>query len=177
MSHSQPKSMPLGATPGKLALIAVLAVVMMGVVISNWPSAAAPPVEESALETPPPVEAATTDSSIQAQPSAPAGPFGEFAEDRHWPELPIKEVTKFDPFAESPWAAPPKQASDEGSGPAYSQEQINELLAAKNAIIFVAGDRRVARIGDEEFQIGDILGHYKITDITPKGVVLSEVSE
>jgi hypothetical protein len=166
--------MPLGATPGKLALIAVLAIVMIGVIASNWPSAAAPPVDETAAEPQPPVAAATTEASPQTQPAVPAGPFGEFAADQHWPELPITEVTKYDPFAEAHWAAPPKPVESAESGPAYNEEQINELLAAKNAIIFVSGDKRVARIGEQEFQVGDVLGHYKITDITPKGVVLSE---
>jgi hypothetical protein len=171
---SQKQTMKVGATPGKLALIGILAVVMVIVIASNWPSAAAPLADETPLaaepsaQAPPAASEATTDSPE----ASPASPFGEFAEDRHWPELPLKEVTEFDPFAISKWAAP--SVGVDGA-PALNETQINELLAAENAIIFVSGDKRIARIGDQEFQVGDVLGRFKITDISSKGVVLSEV--
>jgi hypothetical protein len=173
MSQKQP--LKVGATPGKLALIGVLAVVLVGVIASNWPSADAPPVDAAAVSAnptsvtaPPPPTKGATDTKETGSTS----PFGEFAEDRHWPEFPVQEAAAFDPFEISKWAAPP--ASVDG-GPAYNQEQFNELLAAENAIIFVAGDKRIARIGDQEFQIGDVFGRFKITEISSKGVVLSEV--
>ena len=171
MSQKQPTK--VGATPGKLALIGILAVVMVSVIASNWPSAAAPLEDETALAAAPsgPVPPAASQTTTDTPDASPASPFGEFAEDHHWPELPLKEVTEFDPFAVSKWAAPPTSVD---GGPAYNQEQINELLAAENAIIFVSGDNRIARIGEQEFHVGDVLGRFKITDISSKGVVLSE---
>jgi hypothetical protein len=173
MSHSQQPRLPLGATPGKLALIVVLAVVMVAVIASNWPSAAAPPMDETetAAEPQTPTPDASSSATTETQPAASASPFGKFAEDRHWPEPPLNEVTEFDPLAASDWARPPSAALD--GGPVYNEQQINELLA-KNAIIFVAGDKRIARIGDQEFQVGDVIGRYTISDISAKGVVLSE---
>jgi hypothetical protein len=70
----------------------------------------------------------------------------------------------------SEWMAPPADAGETAS----SEEQIDDLLAAQSAIIFVAGDKRIARIGEKEFQVGDVLGRYTISDITAKGVLLSE---
>ena len=51
MSQKQP--LKVGATPGKLALIGILAVVMVIVIASNWPSAAAPLADETALAAEP----------------------------------------------------------------------------------------------------------------------------
>ena len=48
------------------------------------------------------------------------------------------------------------------------------LLAAENAIILVSGDKRIARVGEHEYQVGDVIGRYKISEISSKGVVLSE---
>ena len=78
-----------------------------------------------------------------------------------------------DPFAMSAWAAPAQ--SDSAGDEAFNENQINELLSSKDAIIFMAGDKRVARIGKQEFRVGDTVGHYRISDITSQGVVLSEV--
>lgn len=171
---SQKQRTKVGATPGKLALIGVLAVVMVIVIASNWPSGAAPPVADAEItaEPPGPGEAAVSALTTDTQEAAPAGPFGEFAEDHHWPELPLKEVTEFDPFAVSAWAAP---AAAAGEGAENDEEQILALLAAENAIILVSGDRRIARVGDQEYQVGDVIGRYQISEISSKGVVLSEV--
>ncbi|HEX6963190.1 MAG TPA: hypothetical protein VF175_15090 [Lacipirellula sp.] len=162
----------LGATPGKLALIAVLALVLVGVIASNWTSGGGPPATKPAASAKPAqaVESAAAPAATPAAKPA-AGPFGEFAEDGDWPELPRSEITKFDPMMKAAWAKPAVTAE----GDVVSDVQISELLAAKNAIIFMAGDKRVARIGDNEYQIGDVIGRYQISDITSRGVVLSEV--
>ncbi len=166
------KRLKVGATPGKLALIGVLALAMVIVIASNWPSAPALPVDVAATAPTPNGLPPTTEGIPNTQEAAPAGPFGQFAEDRNWPELPLHEVTAFDPFATSAWAAPLAAAAE---GPAYNQEQINELFAAENAIILVAGDKRIASIGDREYKIGDVIGRFRISDISSRGVVLSEV--
>jgi hypothetical protein len=171
MSENQQAGLKLGATPGKLAVVGVLALVMIGVIASNWPSDEAAPVAdtvEAAAEAP--VATVAESSAAPAADAAAAGPFGEFAVDRHWPERAVKEVAGFDPLAASEWIKPPAAES----GPVVSEQQINELLAAENAIIFVAGDKRIARIGDQVFQVGDVVGRYIISDITAKGVVLDE---
>lgn len=162
------RSSQLGATPGKLALVGVLAVVMIAVVASNWTGAPTPPAEPPAVAAAPLSESLPTPAT---PPTAPAGPFGEFAQDAHWPETPVQEVTEFDPFAPAKWAVVPAAT---GEAAAHDEEQINELLAAENAIIFVAGNKRLARIGEHDYQIGDVIGRFQISDISAQGVTLSE---
>jgi hypothetical protein len=169
MSRPAPKKN--GATPGKLALIAVLALVLVGVIATNWPAAPEAPADEPKTARRTPAAPTVVNSEQQTQPATSAGPFGEFAEDSHWQELPLRQVTSFDPLATAEWAKLPELAAD---GTVRTETQINELLAAKEAIIFVSGDKRVARIGDQEFQVGDRVGRYRISDISSRGVVLSE---
>lgn len=169
---SQPR-VNVGATPGKLALVGVLAVVMVIVIASNWPSAAAPPDADATLaaEPPGPGVVATSAVTTNLQEPVPVGPFGEFAEDHHWPELSMKEVTAIDPLAVSAWAVPLAAASEQSLD---EQEQVEALISGENAIILVSGDKRIARIGDREYQVGDVVGHLQISEISAKGVVLSE---
>lgn len=164
----------LGATPGKLALIGVLAVALMAVIASNWPAekparALASTADDTRRG---PATEADGRSSGTPQSDQSDDPFGEFATDDNWSAPPLWEVTRFDPLAAPEWATPP-QAN--GEGDVLTQEQMEELLAAQNAIIFMSGETRVARIGDREFKVGDIIGHYKISEISSQGVVLSEV--
>jgi len=174
----------VGASPAKLALIGILGLVLVMVVWSNWPQSAARPEQSPASDelntesltqgttsTAPRVPAAVSPAATGGASGGPASPFGEFATDDSWPEMPLKEVTKFDPFATAAWAIPPEADKVEQ---AYNEEQIKELLSAENAIIFTAGDVRVARIGTQEFRVGDIIGGFKISDISSRGVVLSE---
>jgi hypothetical protein len=168
--REQPRSR-IGATPAKLALIAVLAIALVVVVASNWPQASATLPSAAEAETQQTTTTPATPGTPEAPPSVPASPFGAFAEDKDWPAVPLKDVTKFDPFATAAWAIPPEVEQQERQ---YNEDQIKELLHAENAIIFVAGDQRVARIGSKEFRVGDVIGHFKITDISSRGVVLSE---
>jgi hypothetical protein len=170
---SRPAPNKLGATPGKLALIAVLALVLVGVIASNWPTAPEAPAEElqATRRLPTRPAAAANGQPNSNEPATPAGPFGEFAEDGHWPELPLRQVTSFDPLATAAWAKPAEATAE---ATVRTETQVNELLAAKEAIIFVSGDKQIARIGDKEFQVGDRLGRYLISEISPRGVVLSE---
>jgi hypothetical protein len=177
---SQQPRLPVGATPGKLALMGVLAIALIVVVTKNWPGKT-----ESAEEAPeePSLETTTTTEPTTAAPApapvattsmaAPASPFGEFAADEHWPEPPLKEVTKYDPFATAAWAIAAQTTSPAKN--ADKEKQIGELLAAKDVLIFMTGETRVARIGNQEFRVGDTVGRFKISDITSQGVVLSEV--
>jgi hypothetical protein len=177
MSRQQARHVA-GATPAKLALIGILTLVLIGVVASNWPKSAATD-EAEAAETG--TSAASPDAAAPAvsatgapadQTETPTSPFGEFVTDDNWPETPLGEVTKFDPLAVSDWALPPEAQQ---KAEKYDAVQIKELLKAENAIIFMAGDTRVARIGTREFRVGDVVGGFKISDISSRGVVLSEV--
>jgi hypothetical protein len=173
----------VGATPAKLALVGVLALVLVGVVASNFSGGEAPPTAASsqdavapeAVEPTTAADPATAPSEAAPEPDA-KNPFGKFAVEDRWPKTPLKDAARFDPFAPAPWAAVPEEVVD-AEAAEDGAKKLDELRNAENAIIFMAGDTRRALIGEQEFQIGDVIGRFKIADITPLGVVLSEVDE
>jgi hypothetical protein len=152
-----------GATKGQLVLIAILGVVLVAVVASNFSSDDAP---QLALTTP--------DERPAAVPLAPGAtpgvpnqtPFGEYAVDQNWPRVPVEDVVKFDPLADGKADAP--------VAPVYNAEEIDELRKAQDAIIFMTGGETVARIGSKEFHVGDIVGGLEIREISSAGIVLGE---
>src|SRR4051812_12716202 len=164
MTTSEQPPKKAGATPAKLAIIGVLAIVLIGVIAKNFSSEAAEPlaprkltaVESAAAAGQKPAAQAAGQASANAvaatTAAGPDNPFGEFAADEGWPQPPLKDVIKYDPFAPAEWAAAAKKDSAEDE--ALSEKQINELLSSKDAIIFMAGDKRVARIGKQEFRVG-----------------------
>jgi hypothetical protein len=176
---AQPRD-KVGATPAKLALVGVLALVLVGVLASNFsgdetPSTTAASSPDAASEA---AEATTSADPATAPSAAPASdaknPFGEFADEDRWPDTPLKDAARFDPFAPAPWAAVKIEVAD-AEAAEDGERKLEELRNAENAIIFMAGDTRRALIGQQEYQVGDVIGRFKIADITPSGVVLSEV--
>jgi hypothetical protein len=176
----------IGATRGKLALIGLLAVALAGVVAANFRGgdaiASAAPAEavgtEVAAAQPAavaPVRSAPTSPAASTIPASadakPATPFGEFAVDADWPDYSIDELVRFDPFAAPAWNAP-AAAADGGEG--AQSASLQQLQEAQNAIILVSGNERVARIGTQEYRVGDKVGPYLITGISSAGIVLSE---
>lgn len=162
----------IGATPAKLAVVGVLAIVLVGVLASNWTGAAA----ESAAPESSPEDADAEEVIAETMPkgAAATSPFGEFAVDEIWPNLPLTIATKFDPLATAAWAAPAPDIEAIAERQ-HGEEQLKELRNAQNAIIITSGERRMARIGEHEFQVGDVVGGFRITDISSAGVVLSEI--
>jgi len=165
MSGAKIKS--AGATRGQLALVGVLALILVGVIGSNLRGSA----EEPAALVP----AAVTATSEPAQPGLIAGkptvndsPFGDFAVDADWPEPSLEQLINFDPFA------PPASAVAVEPGIDSTDDSLRNLSEAKDAIIFVTGDQRVARIGETEYHVGDAVGRFRITEISSAGIVLSE---
>jgi uncharacterized protein YdeI (BOF family) len=163
----------VGATRSKLALVAVLALILAWVLASNFRGEAV----EAAPE--PPVIAAAaapqaSPASVSRSPDqrdAKASPFAEFAIDDDWPEVPLEQLVRFDPLKKPEWLAP-SPASDEATAEA-NEQTIQDLQNATNAIIFVSGGERVAHIGSHEYRVGDMVGDYLITDISSAGIVLS----
>ncbi len=163
----------VGATRGKLALAAVLAVVLAWVLASNFrgePVEAAP--EPSVMDAAAVSPQAPPDPAGAPSPSdAKASPFAEFAADNDWPEVSLERLVRFDPLKQPEWLAPPR-AADEATA-RETEQTIQDLQQATNAIIFVSGGERVAHIGAHEYRVGDMVGEYRITDISSAGIVLS----
>jgi hypothetical protein len=178
-----------GATPGKLAVVGLLAVVLVGVVWKNFfagggekltprvdkerPQLAASAPAPAATPTTPATSASASKGAAgsNAAAASEANPFGDFAVDQNWREPTLGEITKHDPFAAATWAGAQAESAEDV---ALTEKRINELMESKDAIIFMAGGTRVARIGKQEFRVGDRLGRYTISAITSQGVVLSE---
>jgi hypothetical protein len=167
-----PKRDRVGATRGKLALVGVLAVVLVYVLASNFGGASP--------EAVPAADAASPEQAIPgAAASAPvavagASPFGEFAEDHDWPKPSLDKLISFDPLGAPPWIAVVERV-EIGSGESDAKS-LEELRNAASAIIFIADGQRVARIGSQNYRVGDLVGPYQITEITSAGIVLGEPS-
>ena len=162
----------VGATPAKVVLVCLLACVLLAVIVANRQSASAEG-ETAALP------ASLNEGASSIHPLAPADPagsdkwqshFGEFAYEEVWPEAPLSEATKVDPLAAPSWAIAHEQSEEK-----FDEAQIKELFASQNTIIFMSGRRRIARVGTQEFEVGDTIGQFKITDISAHGVALSEI--
>lgn len=162
----------VGATRGKLALVAVLAVILAWVLASNFRGEAvesAPEPTETAAAAAP---QAAPDSAGNLSPSdAKASPLAEFAADNDWPEVSLEQLVRFDPLKRPDWLAPPPAA--DAATVQGAEQTIQDLQQATNAIIFVSGGQRVAHIGSREYRVGDMVGEYLITDISSAGIVLS----
>jgi hypothetical protein len=167
----QPRKKP-ATTPAQLALVGILSLVLIGVLASQWSGAEAPVSEAPRQPAAKPSAPAPKEETNKA--SRPQGPFGEFAADEPWAEATLEDAVKFDPLATPKWAnpAPDVEAAAERK---HGEEKLNELRNAQNTIIITAGDKKIARIGEHEFQVGDTVGGFRITEISSEGVVLSEV--
>ena len=170
---SKPRN-KVGATPAKLALVGLLSIVLIAVLAPKFMGGPAPAAVAEA-ETPSDANSGVElETEIASPTTAAASPFGAFASDPSWPQMKIEEITKFDPLATAAWAAPAPDVAATAERE-HGEEQLNQLRNAQNAIIITAGEKRIARIGEYEFQVGDTVGEFKITDITSAGVVLSKI--
>jgi hypothetical protein len=164
----------VGATRGKLALVGVLALVLVYVLISNLSAmggAAALQTGETAAPTHATADAVKED--LVAPAPVGANPFGGFAEDRNWPRASLDKVTSFDPLAAPDWLAPAERVATTDAEQSETNT-LEELRSAASAIIIVADGHRIARIGSQDYHVGDFVGPYQITDISSAGIVLSE---
>jgi len=195
----------IGATPGKLALVGVLAVALITVIASQLSNSTAAPqlarraptlVRKQSNQTTTPNQPNNSSSkTIQAQTrlsqskSSPNS-VERTSESPTWPDLPLETIVAADPFATPPWL---KQArTDTQVGPTDNQLATEEARRAQKAqkaqalkklqeqgitIVVIAADDKRATIGKQTVRIGDHIEGFVITDITKQGVVLSEFEQ
>jgi hypothetical protein len=167
----------IGATRGKLALVGLLAMVLVYVLWSNFAGSQEhlAITEPGSMPVVPPAVVSPSPSASKTQPEVTPGtsPFGAFAVDGSWPEPDLEVLVKFDPLSAPPWMGVVEQLDEGPCDDEAQSKSLEELQKAQNAIIFMSGKQRVARIGGEDYRIGDMVGHYKITDISSAGIVLS----
>jgi len=177
-----PESSKLSATPGKLALIGVLAVVLVvvlavqfGGVLGAKPSADGDPGPEG------PKPAPSWQLSEQS-----ARPCRELAggqdAPRPWPQLELADVSAYDPFALRTSVAKPAEppvTTGQRERDRAQQEQLLEQLREKGVQAVIGGSRRgnAAVIGSEIVRVGDALGEFRVVGIGADGVVLERPAE
>ncbi|MCA9230680.1 MAG: hypothetical protein KDA57_08510 [Planctomycetales bacterium] len=180
-----------GATPAKLALVAVLAIVLVTVIVVQLPE------NQPALE---PAQAHSTASANQPNQQINGKPIQEkpnqeLSKDpdtkrptgpREWPELSIDGAIAFDPLAAPEWLVAAMEANDDSGvrnrfvsevqRQARNAEVLAQLREQGTSIVVITntGEKR-ATIGEQSLRIGDQIEGFQITDITKQGVVLSEV--
>lgn len=173
-----PKSSKSGATPGKLALIAVLAVVLVVVLAVQFGGsfgAGRPAEREERRGESREQRAASGESSpLVTHHSPPATPYSS----RPWPKLELADVTDFDPFAAPKPAPEPSETLAATVESAAAQEEQDAAFLEQlrqegvQAVIGSAHNGRAALIGSQIVRVGDVLGGFRVVGIEPDGVVL-----
>jgi len=164
----------IGATPGKLALVATLAVVLVAVIVSQLPGESDP--EANALRR------AGASASLKKGPArsdkkdpALAGKNQQRQDKQIWPELALEEALAHDPFAKPAWLS---GGVEEETKPEVDLSREKSLVLQKMqqegaSIVVISDKNKVAEIGAQWLRVGDVVDGYLITDITPEGVVLT----
>lgn len=160
-----------GATPGKLVLIGVLALVLAYVIISQLPSRKSAPVSLT-VEPPPASETTATPAKSQTTDV-------NAVQRAEWPSPDLSQVVAHDPFATPHWAQldepeAPRGSNEQASGVADVLTQLQQSGAT--AIVMLNGER-LALVGDTQVRIGDQLKGYRVVAITNSGVVLASEKE
>lgn len=174
----------IGATPGKLALVGVLAVVLVMVIVVQLRSSSSTSKMKTAPVSELPGRKTTTDEAAVAT-SAPQSQEKNSEEKppRNWPELTMNAITAFDPLDAPTWyltAANFEETSDQ-TGPTLTSAEdqahavaLEALKQAGTAIVLIANGERIAMIGERQVRIGDSIEGYEVSDITDQGVVLTK---
>ena len=163
-----------GATPGKLAIVGALVIVLLVVVVPQfW-------VGESHHLSPRQVSTSQSSASSQqtiqqqteTQQEQSTSEPKQRKEPSHWPEFDLSQTLSSDPFAMPEWAVPEsREASDTDNKPSL----LADLQKQGVSIVVIASGEKTAKIGEQSVRVGDVLEGYRITDITPQGILLDKL--
>ena len=187
---TSPESSRLGASPGKLALIAVLAVILIAVIAVQFGSGShategpeRDPNSEGRTSTPHPEPAgsdpARSPKSGKAQETAPP-----------WPTVDLSDVLEHDSFAASATFSSRRDsaAANRKPGPSAREEELArrraeqdqslEELRQQGVKAVVGSTRRghAAIIGSQTVRPGDVLDGFRVIAIDSDGVVLERLA-
>jgi len=165
-----------GATPAKLALTGVLAVILAVVIWSQGSSPDSTSVATSSRSS------AHQTSTEKTQPRTKAPKVADqqspvTSSGPRWQELPLEAITAHDPLRVPPWY----RQNDQEEGEAKSgtlldaQELVEKLQQETSRIVIVTGDEKVAQFGEVEIRVGDMIQGFRVTEITTDGIVFSEL--
>lgn len=173
----------IGATPGKLLLVAMLAIVL----VAAWMYQVG---GSSTAGTPPgPRETRRKPGLPEKPPVAGAQGGAERCETAVVRKISLEEALRHDPFA---LAGPLAQtvaaatAESKNSGkplgevddPERRVKQAISAVRSKGVKMVVLGrDENLALVGDRPVRVGEMLEGLQVTSITPQGITLSEPND
>lgn len=183
------KKMQLGATPGKLALVAILAVTFVVVLVFQFGGFASQSTAQ-AVPHAPKAAAQRSTSAARATPVATAGKSSTERQRRTvkpvalklqpLPKFSREEAASYDPFSrphhlrvtssktESP------EVDIQRRQQAERERALAEVREFEVAAIFQSGTDLVAVIDDQTIRVGDVFQGFRVTDIQPDGIKLEE---
>lgn len=170
MTH-QTKLERLGATPGKLALVAVLAIVLVVVIVKQLPSRS--PARQATASAAKKLPVPNTKAVVKPTESPRNTPQTKKQQEQIWPKVNLDDFLAHDPFRTPLWAVQQTETTD----PTETDEpgKLDELQKQGVSIVMIAEGAKAARIGENKVHVGDVLEGYQITDITSQGVVLNKL--
>jgi len=179
---STTKTKAYGATPGKLALIAVLAVVLVVVLAIQFGSGQAGEATQETTATDRKPAARRVPAARGPQLNDAKAPTK--ARGAPWPVIESTEVAQYDPFALTEPFAPFEPKPSKSVSPQEpvdaSQDALAEQRRAALAQLRQTGvtaivrtpHGHVAAIGDRLVQVGDIVDGFRVTKITSDGLTV-----
>jgi hypothetical protein len=182
-----------GATKGKLALVGVLAIILVGVIVTQVSNYRA---QQGAHLPKEPREAARTASQppqeVPAVEPETASPEQSHRAVAQWPERTLQEIVRHDPLVVPSWyqvELPPNPTTNlaatedpQSAAAAAAQRRLrnsvvlDELRQQGATIVVLAEGSKAAAIGEQRLRVGDTIEGFQISDITLQGVVLSEIA-
>jgi hypothetical protein len=189
----------LGATPGKLALIGVLAVMLVAALYVQF-APSGEDVPEIGATSPAPAKqrpSASRPAASEAEKGNAEAKSQEWlietVDRRQWKSPPLADVARYDPFA-LPAAFPqPVSSADIGPGSpedgvisadatmsedlraqtiADVEEKLAELKQRGVRVIIQGRNRAAAVIGDRTVHVGDVVDGFTVKAIKAEGVVV-----
>ncbi len=177
MPNSQQTS-KVGATPGKLVLMGVLAVVFVVVLIVQFggDSSAEPVAALGPEATPPPQNPAVAGGRPIATPDEAPTP---------WPVLECAEVIGYDPFslpatlvADNASAQDVAHKSPDSERKAQQEQTLKVLQSEGVKAVYGGGPQgMIAVVGSETVRIGQKLGGFRVVAIGPNGISLEPIEQ
>lgn len=177
MPNSQQTS-KVGATPGKLVLMGVLAVVFVVVLIVQFGGdSSAEPSAALGSETSPPLQnPVVTERRPTAKPDEAPTP---------WPVLQCAEVIGYDPFSTPSTLADDSASSQDiahnspdADRKARQEQTLKELQSQGVKAVYGGGPQgMIAVVGSETVRIGQKLGGFRVVAIGPNGISLEPIEQ
>jgi len=184
-----------GLTPGKMALMVVLAVVFVGVLYHQFGGRSTPP-QSVTVQSTSPADSATTEEkpSTKQSPSAQAVGIAhkKITFRAQWQALSLATVVGYDPFA-LPTSFPQPPTEDAAGALAQNEASSREDLLAQRAalaaereqtqsqlaglrqqgvqIFIKRNNQQVATVGDQEVHVGDKIDGFTVIAIDADGDV------